>query len=357
MKIKINNLPKDLRDLFKADGLKGIPSPFRSPWFDAQEKIRKGNKRDFICNVCGVPLGATETPFDHAVLEEIRKKFVRPADFRGELYFEFFSNGRINSDDISFLKNETAGRFHWWGKLPFGRPEQRHNYIIAVDPSYGLGSANSVACVYDRNTYEQVGIFVDANTKPEQLADVVVAMAYWCGGIQPTYVIWDAGGGCGTTFTNRVVYHRYPFVYTQRREDSKTRKITQKLGCMCTGKAKNMFLGELGVALSGSLIPDDDYKVVIVHDKETLEELFDYIFKENSADIVASCRADLSTGAAERHGDRVIALALCVLACRETIKGSWQAAENPPINSFQSRFNQVKEELAAQADNQRKFLF
>jgi len=35
--------------------------------------------------------------------------------------------------------------------------------------------------------------------------------------------------------------------------------------------------------------------------------LFDYVFKEGGTGAVVSAKADLSTGALERHGDRVIA--------------------------------------------------
>ncbi|GAG75081.1 unnamed protein product, partial [marine sediment metagenome] len=182
IKINYNALPDNLKSLFIADGLKGIPSPYRSPWLDEQERKRRGNKRDFFCNCLAVALGSADTPFDHTVLEEIKKEHIREPDYKGELLITHYSNGIMNTEDIRFLSG-VMGRLQWWGKLPFGRPEQRHNYIIAVDPSYGLGSANSAIMVYDRNTYEQVGAWADANTKPEMLADIVVAIAYWCGGI------------------------------------------------------------------------------------------------------------------------------------------------------------------------------
>ena len=74
---------------------------------------------------------------------------------------------------------------------------------------------------------------------------------------------------------------------------------------------------------------------------------------------MVSKKADLSTGALERHGDRVIAAGLCVLALREQVKGNWETAENPPINSFQARFN--REEAAQKKERKgfevRRFLF
>lgn len=360
MQIDYNSLPDELKRLFVADGCPGLPKKLRSPWHDYQELRRRGNKRDFISNVWATPVGASDAPFDHTILEEIKKRYIREPDYVGELQFFRYSNGIMNVEDIRFISG-IMGRFKWWGKLPFGRPEQRHNYIIAVDPSYGLGSANSAMMIYDRNTCEQVGAWTDANTKPEALADITVAMAYWCGGINPTYLIWDSNGGCGSIFTERVIFHRYPYVYTQRREDSKTRKLTQKWGWSSNSvKVKDSLLGELAVALSAGLLDDkDEYKSIIIHDKDLLDELFDYVFREKGAGAVVSKKADLSTGALERHGDRVIAAGLCILACKEQIKGDWTEAENPPPNSFQARFNKVNEELEKEESGfrVRRYLF
>ena len=359
IKINYTTLPDELKLLFVADGLKGIPSPYRSPWLDEQERKRRGNKRDFFCNCLAVALGSADAPFDHTVLEEIKKKDVRESDYRGELLIPRYSNGMINTEGIQYIPG-VMGKLRWWGKLPFGRPEQRHNYIIAIDPSYGLGSANSAIMIYDRNTYEEVGAWADANTKPEELVDIVVGMAYWCGGIRPTYIIWDAGGGCGTMFTNRLVFHRYPYIYTQRREDSKTRKQMKKWGWIGSAKAKDALLGELAIALSGGLTDNiGEYKSIIIHDRELLDELFDYVFRESGVGAVVSKKADLSTGALERHGDRVITAGLAVLACKEQMKGTWETAENPPANSFQARFNKVEEERKKEKSGfeTRRYLF
>jgi len=361
MKIKINYsaLPDELKKLFVADGCKGLPAKFRSPWHDYQELRRKGNKRDFISNVWATPVGASDAPFDHTVLSEIKKRDIREPDYKGEIQFYYYSNGVMNTENIQFIPG-IVGRLKWWGNLPFGRPEQRHNYIIAVDPSYGLGSANSALMVYDRNTCEQVGAWADANTKVEALGDLVVAMAFWCGGINPTYIIWDAGGGCGTEFTKRLVYHRYPYMYTQRREDSKTRKQMQKWGWIGHPKAKEALLAELAVALSCGLVEGEtEYKSIIIHDEDLLSELFDYVFRDKGGGAVISKKADLSTGALERHGDRAITAGLCIVACREQVKGNWEEALNPPVNSFQRRFNDVNDKIAKekQGFEVRRYLF
>ena len=351
---KLEPLPEGLR--FVADGCKGLPKAFRSPWHDYQELRRKGNKRDFISNIWATPLGSSETPFDHTMLTEIKKELIVPHDFEGNVIYQQFNNGAIDEESIVFAKG--YGKLKWWGALPFGRPEQRHNYIIALDPSYGLGSANSALSIIDRNTEEVVGSWADPDTKPETFADLAVAMAIWVGGCNPAYIIWDAGGGCGSMLTNRLLFHHWPYLYTQRREDSKTRKRMQKWGWIGGTKAKDAMLGELGVALSaGVSVSTEDYKKLIIHDAEMLDELFDYVFRDNGTGCVVSKKADLSTGALERHGDRVITAGLAVVAMREQMKGDFRQVENPPLNSFQRRFNVVEEQSIAEKREQRTFLF
>ena len=356
-KFSTKELPDYLQELFVADGLRGIPSPYRAPWFDTQEKKRKGNKRDFICNVCGTPLGASDAPFDAEVLETIRSTTIRNPDFEGEIYYISNSQGRVDEEEVSFYEDYGSRRLKWWGRLPYGRPDQHHNYIIGVDPSYGLGSANSAAEIYDVNSREQVGSWVDSNTKPEDFADMVVAMAYWIGGVDPTYIIWESNAGCGANFTKRVVYQDYYWVYTQRREDAKTRKKTQKWGWASNENAKEALLGDLGVALSGGLTGDKDYLSMIIHEEELLSELSDYVFKEKGKGLIASSRADLGTGAAERHGDRAIAAGLCLLGAKDQIEGNFIEKKKAPVNSFQYHLNQFTKEERENKRELRRFLF
>lgn len=355
--IHVERLPEHLKGLFIADGLNGIPSPYRAPWFDKEEAKRKGNKRDFICNVCGMPLGASDTPFDHAVLDSIKKKHIRRHDFEGELVYSLDNGNRVIDDSMVFCPGYGAKRFKWWGTLPFGRPDQTHNYVIAADPSYGLGSANSAAVIVDVNTHEQVGSWVDANTKPEEFADQLVAMAYWIGGVAECYLLWESTGGCGSMFTNRVTFQGYTSVYTQRREDSKTRKKTNKYGWNATGKTKDALLGELGIALSGGLAGVNEYKAIIVRDKDLLDELFDYIFKEKGSGAIASKKADLSTGALERHGDRVIAAGLCVLAYKEQQAGNLEDRVDRPFGSFAYYEEQRKQKERKDKRELRRVMF
>ena len=347
-------LPNNIK--FVADGLKGIPSPYRSPWFDGEWSKRKGNKRDFVCNICATPLGSSDAPFDPSTLQEIRQRFICEPDWEGEIDYQLDQNGVVDPESPNVL-SRSQGRLRWWGDLEFGRPNQHHNYIISVDPSYGLGSANSAMFIGDVNLREQVGSWVDSSTKPEDLADTAVALAYWLGGITPTFIIWEANAACGMGFGNRVLFNSYYNVYTQRVEDAKTRKKTKKWGWRSNTKAKEMLLGELGIALSGGLEGETNYLSIIIHDNELLDELADYVFKEKGSGIVAASKADLSTGAMERHGDRGIAAGLFVLGMKEQEKGEVLEVQNPSFGSFQYWIKEDERKKKEQKKNSRRFLF
>ena len=82
----------------------------------------------------------------------------------------------------------------------------------------------------------------------------------------------------------------------------------------------------------------------------------DYIFLENS-DMSLSSKADLTTGARERHGDRVIAVGLCVLGMKDQMEGNVGNIKEPPKNSFEYRFREWQAEQEKEKRKKRQFLF
>jgi hypothetical protein len=210
--------------------------------------------------------------------------------------------------------------------------------------------------IIDVNLSEQVGEWVDAYTEPDNLADFVVDLAEWVGGVTYPFVIWEANAGCGTKFTDRIVALDYPNLYTQRREDSKTRKKVKKWGYRSNTKAKEDLLGQLSTALSNGLRQKNEPRLTI-HSEELLDELSDYVFKEGGTGIVQSSRADLGTGAQERHGDRGIAMALCVLGMKEQEQGKVTDIREAPFGSFEYWRKREEKEEAINKKKYRRFLY
>ena len=317
---------------FVADGNKDKIITCRSPWHDYKEKQSRGNKRDFYCNTWATPLGSADSVFDPVTLYEIKERFVRPPTFEGEIVFELDDEDSVVN--TKFVQNFGQRRLRWWGPLINGRPDQRHNYVVGADPSQGLGSSNSVAYIYDVNTHELLGEWVCANTKPEAFADQCVAIAKWCDGCEPTLLIWERNGGHGTNFTDRVIHVGYYWCYQQTVEDAKTRKKKEKYGFSSNRDRKAALFGEFDIALGYGLEHNFKYVAAIVYSEDLVDELFDFIFTGEGNQIRTSSNADLSSGAYERHGDRAIAAALCVLGTRDQQRGEYSETKKAPYGSF-----------------------
>ena len=340
---------------FVADGTKDRVITCRSPWHDWREKKAKGQKRDFYCNVWATPLGSADSVFDPVVLYEIKEKFIRPPDFEGEIIFEL--NDEDSIINTRFAQNFGQRRLRWWGPLINGRPDQQHNYIVGADPSQGLGSSNSVAYIYDVNTYELLGEWVCANTKPEAFADQCVAIAEWCGGVEPAFLIWERNGGHGTNFTDRVIYLGYYACYQQTVEDSRTRKKKEKYGFSSNRDRKAALFGEFGIALAYGLEGITKYVAATIYSEDLVDELFDYNFTGEGNQIRTSSKADLSSGAYERHGDRGVAAALCILGCRDQGKGEHFEMKHAPVGSFEYYRRLEEQEQIKDNRVKKKYLF
>lgn len=361
---ELEEIQNKYKDKFIADGKEDPIVIYRSPWHDYKEQQSKGNKRDFYCNVWATPLGSSDTVFDPVVLFRTRETFVRKPDFSGEILFEFDEEDNIINE--FFAQNFGRRRLLWWGELfnvtPDGavvnlRPRQDHNYILGIDPGQGLGSSNSTAYIYDVNTHEFVGEWVCANTKPESFADMCVAIAKWVGGVEPCFMIWERNGGHGTTFTERVKYLGYYHCYTMTVEDSKTRKRKDKLGFFSNTERKAALLLEFGIAISYALEGNKRYVAAFIYSEELIGELFDYIFIGEGKEIRTSSKADLSSGAYERHGDRAIAAALCILGTRDQLPGENYEQKHAPWNSFEYYRQQFEAEREKDNREKKKYLF
>ena len=314
--VKVSKKNSKVNIIFVADGGRPGRAPWRSPWYDKEEKRR--TRQDLAQNIDMDYIGAGDMFFDAQVCQQIRTNTVKGPKFTGEISYQLDKNGKIKKSvfNLDFGRR----RFKWWGELKNDyqgrlRPLQEHNYIIACDISMGSGATNSVAGVYDVNTHEKVGIFVCPYTPPESFADQALAICKWVGGANKPYLIWEANGP-GNAFDKRVLWHGYSFVYTLTNERIPYRPRAKKRGWYSSIRTKADLLCELRGALSEGLNPRPKHKALIIHDEESVSEYETYNFLENG-DIGPSGFADLESGARFAHGDRVIADGLAVLAFSE----------------------------------------
>ena len=340
---------------FIADGGDANEGGWRSPWYDIEEKKR--TRRGMAQNVDRNPMGAGAMFFSPAVLRRIRLETIRPANYRGEIQFTLKVEGENLIPRVTnpHFKEGGRGRFRWWGKLVNGRPNQKHNYIVAADISRGTGASNSVAKITDVNTSEEVGVWVCPNTTPDAFADQSVAICKWCGGpSREAYLIWEENGP-GGSFDNRRKRLGFTFVYIRKNERARRRKKKQTFGWHSGKKEKFDLLQELDLALARGLQTKPNDKFLIIHDERTLTELETYITFENGSIGPSGLSEDEDSGAEAAHGDRVIPCGETLIAMKEQPKAAMVVEKQIPKNSFAWRHEKRKRALN-RVDSKRKFL-
>jgi len=338
---------------FIADGGDGNEGGWRSPWYDAEEKKR--TRRGMAQNVDRNPMGAGDMFFAPAVLRRIGLDTIRPANHKGDIQFDLRVGAGIPRISNPRFVETGRKRLRWWGKLVNGKPNQKHNYIVACDVARGTGSSNSVAQIVDVNTGEQVGIWVCPNTTPDSFADQAVAICKWCGGLtRSAYLIWEENGP-GQSFDQRRRKLGYTFVYRRADEVGKTRKKKKTFGWHSSRTEKFYLLQELDLCLARGLQTKPSDKFVIVRDERTLTELGTYITFENGKVGPSGLSEDEDSGAGAGHGDRVISLAMVPLAMKEQPKAAVVVERKLPTNSFAYR-EQKRKNALNRIDSKRKFL-
>jgi hypothetical protein len=294
---------------FVADGGESNNGGWRSIWYDIECKRR--DPSDVARNLDRNPVLSGDGVFSPQIIHRINLKYIREPDCIGELLFDLDKRGII--EDVDFRKDYGRCRLNWWGELVDNHPTQLVNYIIACDISAGTGASNSVAGIYNVNTQEKVGTWVDPNTPPESFADAVMAIAKWVGGgTRPAYIIWEANG-VGSTFGLRITEkYGYPFYYSDKKDSPGWRNTGGPTG------SKYLLFDELRAALTESLKDEPTNKRLIIHDKETLNELKDYQYYSDGS-IELSCVEEMSIGARSAHGDRVVCDGLFVKALKNQV--------------------------------------
>jgi hypothetical protein len=351
---KLLQLRGDRQHLFIADGCERYPHKMRSPWYDYEQGRR--SVRDFASNVNMDPGGSADSAFDHLLLSRVRDQTIRDPMHRGEIVVQYQMDGKVSGG--KFQENYRANRLRWWGKLHNGRPDQSHNYVIGCDPSLGTGASNSVAEIYDCNLCEQIGEWACPNSPPAEFADTVRSLALWVGGhSEEAFVIWESNAGPGTNFCRRLLWNGQRRVYVQKTEMQRRRKKTNKYGWASGRQQKFDLITEYAIALAEGLKPQvSNYVSVAIHSSDLLSEMNDYLFTPAN-ELVASEHVDETTGARQRHGDRVIAMGLCLVGAKDQRRAVPQPEDTKHEACFADRMAEIDKERKREKREFREFLY
>ncbi len=339
---------------FKSDGGDSNEGGWRSVWYD--KKCRKRRTRDIACNLDMRPRGSGSSVFTPSTLHRMRQSFVSLPRFKGDVILRkdhqgLVKNGRVSAGGV--------GRLKWWGTLTHGRPDQTHNFIIGGDIGLGRGASNSVLSIVDVNLGEEVGQWVDANTSPEDFADVAIGLCHWVGGKnKEPYLIWEANG-IGGVFEGRIAKNKYPFVYVRRDETAKRKKKKNKLGWWSSKGpegTKYRLLMDLDVALKEGLSKVPLSKHLMTPCEQSVSEMESYMFNGAGTPHPAkTSEEDDDSQATAAHGDRVIALGLCCLAMKYQTKATIERQKDKGGNSLGMRMQQRK--LTRLAKKAKRFIY
>jgi hypothetical protein len=268
----------------------------RSPWFDNQcarcvseMEIAQELEIDF--------LGSDYQFFDPETIEILLKKCARPHLVRGNVTYE-----PETLEPKRFVEDsQDQAPLQLWMTLD-GRDKVPHDrkFVIGVDVSAGTGASNSVASVVDVSTAEKVAVYRNPHIRPNPFAEYVLALARF---FNNAFLVWDASGPTGRTFTMRVMAKGYGNIYYRRYEKKIGKKITDEPGYYLNPEARTHVLENYREALGeGNFIN---------RSRTGLKECLQFIVQPGGLVVHSDAASSQDpSGARTAHGDETIADAL-----------------------------------------------
>ena len=258
-----------------------------SPWLERQMKRR--DVHDLRENVFALPSSRGRSFFPVVDLERQRQYVRKPRRcevVRGEL-----------------VDNPT-GRWRI-----FQEPDEHSVLCSFMDPAYGTGAANACCVMMDVNQREVVATFVDPAIPPYDLArEVVGAARSWARGRADMMIGWEVNGP-GASMQHDFERLRWYNVFHHRRLGQRVESRSKRVGWTSTRVTKRVLFGDLARAIA------DD--TVICPDGEILDEMESTVIYKDGGIGPARLEIDVSSGARDAHGDRVIAFGGCVMLLGE----------------------------------------
>jgi hypothetical protein len=209
---------------------------------------------------------------------------------------------------------DPAGPWRFWQGWEGTRPNQEARYVMGVDLGYGVGASNTIFSVANADTREKVGEFASAAVTPEEAACLAALSGLWLGGRGRCALICPESNGPGEVFIKHLRRLRYPCIYQEKPVPSDADgNWPQRYGWRSGATAKEILLGDYRAALTSGRFTNPSSRA--------LDECLTYRVDPKGR-VVSQYDWAGDTGEAARvpHGDRVVADALCWLACQDAAR-------------------------------------
>lgn len=195
------------------------------------------------------------------------------------------------------------------GWLVWREPMRGTQVVMFCDPAYGTGSANGVIGAMDADRNELLAIFASPHLPPYDLSRTMVEAARgWCRGRNDPMIGFEVNGP-GASMHHDFERLNYTRLYRSRQHGTTMERRTRRIGWHSTRQTKRALFGDLARAML------DD--TVVIPCEDTIRELEATIVYKDGGVGPAHLEDDGATGAREAHGDRVIAVAGCLLVAIE----------------------------------------
>ena len=204
----------------------------------------------------------------------------------------------------------------------FNEPTEESILVAGVDPSYGIGAANWVAVIMDTSNATVTALYVDPHTAPYDMArELVQAARTWARGAADMFIAFEVNGP-GASLVHDFERLNYKSLYRQQTLNTTNEKRSKRVGWLSTRQSKRILFGDLARALH------DD--VIDIQCAETITEIEDTVIYSDGGIGPARLEIDETSSAREAHGDRVVAVALALLAMNNAPRQGRPAEEGLP---------------------------
>lgn len=326
---------KDLRSKLERKGFK-FDDVVRSPWYDMRCLRPTSTPRLIASQLDRDPRGAVGKAFPTDLLDRVQREKCRTPIWQGVPVLDSETlklTGLLKRDD---------GPLKLWFRPGLDDSPPLGPFTVGCDiamGSDGAYSSNSVACVIDNRTGEQVAEYVIRGMPAIKFARNVVGLCMW---LRRAFLAWEDSGMSGPFAKEIMEVLYYGNVYYRDVPEIGTKRKTRKAGWW-NGKDEH----------KASLFEN----MALAMDLET--------FTVRSADLIRECgeyewdggkllhMPTKNKGAKEQaHGDRCIAAGVAWLAysedaVRDSVDTGDETGETPEYGSFLWRERQERKQFRA----------